>query len=56
MLTPVVGIPYMLGQLAGIIPAGQADVVGHLTGFLCGIVYAWLRFISPISSVGIISK
>lgn len=46
VLTPVVGIPYLLGQLAGIIPAGQADVVGHLTGFLCGIVYAFLRSVT----------
>jgi membrane associated rhomboid family serine protease len=42
VLTPIVIIPYLLGQLAGIIPAGNSDMVGHLTGFLCGMIYAYL--------------
>jgi len=43
VLTPVVLVPYMLGQLFGLIPAGRADIVGHLTGFLCGVTYAVVR-------------
>lgn len=46
VLTPLVVIPYLLGQLAGIIPAGQSDIVGHLTGFLCGIAYGFLRSVT----------
>lgn len=43
ILTPFVLIPYLVGQLAGVIPAGNSDMVGHLTGFLCGMAYALLR-------------
>jgi membrane associated rhomboid family serine protease len=43
MLTPIVLVPYMFGQLTGFIPVDQADIVGHLIGFLCGIVYAAIR-------------
>jgi membrane associated rhomboid family serine protease len=43
ILTLILLIPYMVGQHAGLIPAGRADVVGHLTGFLCGIGYAVIR-------------
>lgn len=43
VLTPVVLVPYMLGQLVGLIPAGRADIIGHLTGFLCGMSYAVIR-------------
>jgi membrane associated rhomboid family serine protease len=43
VLTPIVLVPYMLGQLAGLLPVGRADVVGHLVGFLCGMGYAAIR-------------
>lgn len=43
VLTPIVLIPYMLGQLAGLLPVGRADIVGHLIGFLFGIGYAAAR-------------
>lgn len=43
VLTPFVLIPYFLGQLVGIIPAGNSDMVGHLIGFLCGMIYGYLR-------------
>lgn len=43
VLTPIVLVPYMLGQLAGLLPVGRADIVGHLVGFLCGMGYAAIR-------------
>jgi len=43
VLTPMVLIPYLLGQLFGFIPAGRTDIIGHLTGFLCGMSYAMVR-------------
>ena len=43
VLMPAVLVPYLLGQLAGLIPAGRADIIGHLTGFLCGMGYAVFR-------------
>lgn len=43
VLTPIVLVPYMLGQLAGFLPTGRADIVGHLTGFLYGMAYAAVR-------------
>lgn len=43
VLTPIVLLPYMLGQLVGLLPVGRADVVGHLTGCLCGMGYAVAR-------------
>lgn len=46
VLTPVVLIPYLIGQLFGIIPAGRTDVVGHFFGFACGIIYSLIRGVS----------
>lgn len=43
MLTPIVLVPYLLGQLIGLIAVGRADVVGHLVGFLSGMGYAAVR-------------
>jgi membrane associated rhomboid family serine protease len=43
LLTPAVLFSALVGQQIGLLPAGRADVVGHLTGFLCGVGYAALR-------------
>lgn len=43
LLTPIVLVPYMVGQHVGFISAGRTDVIGHLTGFLCGVGYAVVR-------------
>lgn len=40
ILTPFTFILYMVGQILGFLPSGNADIVGHLTGFLLGISYA----------------
>lgn len=34
---PVALLVALVGQLVGLVPVGRADVVGHLTGLLCGI-------------------
>lgn len=43
VLTPIVLVPYMLGQLAGLLPVGRADIVGHFVGLLFGMGYAAFR-------------
>lgn len=43
VLSPILLVPYILGQLAGHLPAGRTDVIGHLIGLLCGIAYATVR-------------
>lgn len=43
VIGPPVLVVYLLGQLAGLVPVGRADVIGHLTGILCGMSYAFIR-------------
>lgn len=43
ILLPIVFLPYFIGQLLGVIPTGQSDVIGHLTGMLMGMAYALTR-------------
>lgn len=40
VLTPVVLVLFLFGQLIGLLPTGQDDIVGHFTGLLFGIAYA----------------
>jgi len=43
VLTPIVLTLYLLGQLAGFLPVGRADIAGHLIGFSLGMGYAMVR-------------
>ena len=43
LVGPAVLFPSLVAQQVGILPTGRADVVGHLTGFLCGVGYALFR-------------
>jgi membrane associated rhomboid family serine protease len=40
---PIALLVALVGQLVGLVPVGRADVVGHLTGLLCGMSYAVAR-------------
>lgn len=40
---PIALLLALVGQLIGLVPVGRADVVGHLTGLLCGVGYAAVR-------------
>jgi len=42
-LTPIVLILYSVGQIIGLLPVSRTDAIGHLTGVLCGIGYAFIR-------------
>lgn len=49
-VTAVIMVPYLTGKLAGIVPVGSEDVVGHLTGFLFGVAYVMARRLAPCTT------